>query len=362
MAIIDQMVDVIITRDRLDFSTLDAEPELLLIGDSKPALSGEVKTYYNLEDVLVDYPAVDGVFPDEYKFTAAYFAQTVRPNVINIGQRLAQPDPGTRETYIAAYTRIKTFFRRFYFVALAGGYDAPDVKAVAAQVQTEERAFEYLSTDPATLTTATTSIADFFKNLEYDRTFGVYTPVPPAQEDEFDNAIHAAWTGLMVPKPVGSANWAYKSLRGVTTYPLTEGEYVNATGKNINVYINEMGFPITRTGVMASGDPIHLITGTDFLRNLIRYEFMRMLTSNDLVPYTDTGIRMGETAILVALNRAVERGIITPVYQVYSPKLKDVTNTDLYGLLARYKVETTPTLSIDKAVITTNVSLQLIRA
>ncbi len=148
--------------------------------------------------------------------------------------------------------------------------------------------FETDEADSKNLTPAsdTTSLLATLKAANYDRTFGVWTktanlPKYPA----------AAWIGLMAPKTPGSATWKFKQVSGpAADDELTGTEITNIQGKNGNLYLTVSNFAMFLEGVVASGEFIDIIRGTDLIQARIQENVFGTLVTEDKVPFDNGGI------------------------------------------------------------------------
>src|SRR5690606_34623311 len=90
-----------------------------------------------------------------------------------------------------------------------------------------------------------------------DRVFCIYSAN--------DQPLAAAWMGAMLPEAPGSASWAFRELKEVTSYGLTTNKANELEQANINRYISITGRGVTLDGKMASGRFIDMTHGIDWL-------------------------------------------------------------------------------------------------
>lgn len=110
--------------------------------------------------------------------------------------------------------------------------------------------------------------------------------------------------GEEFPWPPGTGTYLGKPLLGVTVdAPSTTAETETVT-QNGNVYTVVSGLSVTRPGVMASGDFIDVIVGTDWLTARLKEAVFGLIASQRRLPYTDGGIAMLRGAVLGVLKRA----------------------------------------------------------
>jgi hypothetical protein len=231
---------------------------------------------------------------------------------------------------------------------------------IAGYVETIIKLFCYQTNDddskdlPAT--GDTTSVMAVLKSLNYDRSFGVW--VPTADLGEYK---HTGWVGLMAPKDPGSATWKFKEINAASADKFTANEKKNIQDKSGNVYVTIAGINMFEEGVVASGEYIDIMRGTDWIQARIQEQVFGLLTSSEKVPYDDGGIESIGLQVEDVLDRAVDRTILVggedaPVVTV--PKrsettkadranrfLRDVTFTGFYAG-AIHKVQIDGTLSV----------------
>jgi Protein of unknown function (DUF3383) len=177
------------------------------------------------------------------------------------------------------------------------------VKAVAAWTESMPYIFGTASNDTniinQALGTDTTSIAAFFQNQGYIRSFVLYNEDAPTEYAE------AAWFGKVLPLIPGSETWKFKTLAGVTASNLTDNQSANALAKNCNTYEFIGGVSITQNGTMAQGEYIDTVRGIDWLKSTIVTNVYGLLVNSIKVPYTDQGI----TSIQAQVQKALDLGV-----------------------------------------------------
>ena len=190
--------------------------------------------------------------------------------------------------------------------------DEDQIKQMAAHFETIQKLYFYQTYDSDTLTKApmgdTTTIAAFLKNKSYDRTIGVAT----LTEDSFSEFKSAAWTANRAVTQPGSTTWKFKSLRGVSPDNFSTQVLTNIAGKNLNSYVTlgGTGINIFQEGVVASGEYIDIMRGTDALTGRIQQLVLTLLTTEGKVPFTDAGIETVGLQVERALNEYVNYGLL----------------------------------------------------
>lgn len=217
----------------------------------------------------------------------------------------------------------------FYFI-LDTTHTALQVKLMSAYVETQIKLYAYQTDDANSKDVAegldTDSVMILLKNQNYDRSFGVWVPTAELVDYKI-----AAWVGIMAPKDPGSATWKFKEGNGISANNFSAQEKKNIQDKNGNVYITIAGINMFEEGVVASGEFIDIMRGTDWIQARIQEQVFGLLTSNDKVPYTDGGIESIGLQVEDVLDRAVDRLILVggedgPVVTV--PKRSETTKAD----------------------------------
>ena len=122
--------------------------------------------------------------------------------------------------------------------------------------------------------------------------------------------LNAGITGLMSPKPAGSATWALKSPNLIPKeyFPLAD-ENTMIKG-NVNVWAEELGRGITKGGKTTDGSYIDITHGKYWLKNKLRAELSLLLMNRDKVPFTTEGKALILSAIEPVITAGDRQGII----------------------------------------------------
>jgi hypothetical protein len=210
----------------------------------------------------------------------------------------------------------------FYFV-LSTSRTKSDLKDIAAYVETTTKLFGYTTFDTDVTTTATDDVVSELQTLNYDRTFGAYTV-------NSDNYLSEAIVGLMSPKDPGSATWKFKNLSGVVSDELNTTISNRIKNKSANVYTVVSSFAIFEEGVVASGEFIDIIRGTDWIQVNIQADVYTALVNNDKIDYTNAGIDTIKSPVVAVLNLAVTIGILTndPSPTVTAPDVSAISSAN----------------------------------
>ena len=235
--------------------------------------------------------------------------------------------PDTVATYVESIAAAQNDNDDWYSLSIASRTNA-DILAVAADIEAKTKIFGYASNEAGILGTGTTDIAAQLDALNYDRTFGIYHP--DADGSDSDPYPEAAWLGEQLPKDPGSSTWKFKTLAGVAVTNLNTTEITNATGKSINTYVEIASLAITQEGVMASGEFIDVIRGSDFIQVRIQEEVYTVLVNAQKVPYTDPGVALLENAVDAVLRLSTNQGILAadPAYEISAVPVAQVSQVD----------------------------------
>lgn len=196
--------------------------------------------------------------------------------------------------------------------------------AAAAVIETMRRILGVTSSDSDILDgEVTTDLASQLKAAGYARTFLLYSP----KAHEYGAA---AWMGNRFPGQPGGSTWKFKTLRGVSVYPLTASQETVAKAKNCNTYTSIGGVSIAAEGVTASGEYIDVTHGVDWLQAQIQEGVYSLLVNSDKIPFTDGGVALVENVVRGALIRAVTAQLLAedPEPTVSVPRVADVPQPD----------------------------------
>lgn len=191
-------------------------------------------------------------------------------------------------------------------------------------------AFESDDADSKDLAPAgdTTSLFAVIQAANRDRTFYVWT-----KTSNLGTYPAAAWVGKMAPKTPGSATWKFKTVSGpVADDELTTTEKLNIQSKNGNIYNTIQGIAMFEEGVVASGEFIDIMRGTDLIQARIQEKVFGLFVTEDKVPFDDGGIeavalQVDDILVNVGVaNTILQGGDNAPVVTV--PALEDIADAD----------------------------------
>ncbi len=199
--------------------------------------------------------------------------------------------------------------------------------------------------------TGTLDLMDQAKTNAYTRTSVHYHRNPAAFAD-------AALMGKCLPYEPGEETWAYKTLAGVATFPMTATHRANIVARNGNSYESVAGLSITFNGMMANGGFIDTRRGLDWLQDDMQKAVFGALASSAKIPYTDLGISVIESQVRGSLKRAGDKGILDETTIVVTvPKVADVPSIDkTTRTLNNVKFSATLQGAVHKTIVTGAVS------
>lgn len=198
------------------------------------------------------------------------------------------------------------------------------IAAAAAIEATGTKIYAVASNDSNIVLAASTGTLDLLDQIKtnaYARTTGWYHRDPSAM-------FASALLGKLLPFDPGSETWAFKTLAGVATFPMTGTHRSNIIARNGNSYENVAGLNITFYGTTGDGHFIDTRRGLDWLQDDMSKAVFGALASNPKIPYTDQGIAIIKSVMTGSLRRAAARGIITDSFLVTVPSAASVSSAD----------------------------------
>jgi hypothetical protein len=291
-----------------------------------------VKTYSNLEEVLLDWESTDPA----YKAAEGFFANTPRLSQIKVGYR--DIAAATTETPAEAISAIEAVDSDWYFLT-AESHAVADVLAYANAIESRTKVYVFSSQEEDSLTAydegvSTDALAQVIEG-NFLRTKGFFHH---QADTEF---VECNYVGYNAPFLAGSVTWANLRLQGVSASqdPAT-GIPLNTTQKGYledrnAAYTERLGANtvITRNGRTAGGEFIDVIRGRDNLEEDINVELQGLLVrqKGSKLPYNNKGITAIMNTVDQVLNRysIAPRNFIQPEYKLIFPMRDAVPTADL---------------------------------
>ena len=178
---------------------------------------------------------------------------------------------------------------------------------IAKYIETTKKLYFYQTNegDTSTLADDQSSVLKALNASSYDRSVGLFT-------ENFNQYKNAAWVaGRSIVTP-GASTWKFKRGNGITPDTFSAQQLSNISAKNGNIYVpvGGTGVNIFQEGLVASGEYIDIIRGTDALEGRIQQLVFTLLSQREKVPFTDAGIESVGLQVERALNEYVNSGLL----------------------------------------------------
>lgn len=279
------------------------------------------QAYESLAGVGADFATTD----PEYIAASDFFAQSPNPGYLKIGR----VDSG--EDWDDALDAIVAVDDVWYMVAITERTIA-DQEDVADWAETRKKVFAIGSADANILVGgATSDIAYYVSNADYDRSFVIY------HHDAATEYPECAWAGLMLTYDPGKATWKFKELTGFEASTLTDAQRTAAkTTKKANVIETYGDRDITAEGTCGSGEFIDVIRFIDWLESDMSTNIYEALATAPKIPYTDAGVAVVEAEVRASLDDGLAVGGLRAdpdayegqPYRVTTKKVADISAAD----------------------------------
>jgi hypothetical protein len=256
------------------------------------------RTYNSMEAVEADF----GANTEQYKAALALFSQELSPERVVIGDR------DTAMLLADELSAMQAAYGDWYALILTRRGNAADelldIAAAAEWIEARSKIFIACIDQASLLTDVDTDIASALQAAAYDRTAIMYSADAASYPE-------AAWLGRCLPTDPGSITWKFKQLSGITVDDLSATQVTNLRDKNANFYERVAGYNmISSEAVMASGEFIDIVRGTDWLAaRIAEGVFFRMINS-DKIPFTAQGIAVIENELRYRLEKGVDVGLL----------------------------------------------------
>ena len=198
-----------------------------------------------------------------------------------------------------------------------------DIAQSAAFIEARLKTYFYAIDQATMLSETSTNIGAVLKALAYERTAGMYS-------DDHANYPEAAWIGRVAPETPGSVTWKFQRLVGITPDDLNATQIANLTANGLNFFETVAGVNIiSGEGVMAGGEFIDVIRGSDKLQTRMAERIFTLLVNADKIPFTNKGIAAIENEIRAELQISVDEGFLEPGSVVVTvPDIDSVPSAD----------------------------------
>ncbi len=119
------------------------------------------------------------------------------------------------------------------------------------------------------------------------------------------------WKGC--PETPGSVTWKFQRLVGITPDSLNATQLANLRTNNLNFFETVAGVNIISSeGIMAGGEFIDTIRGSDKLQTRMAERIFTLLVNADKIPFTNKGIGAIENEVRAELQISVDEGYLEP--------------------------------------------------
>lgn len=282
-----------------------------------PAFS-RARTYTSTDEMIDEgWLTTDPV----YKHVASMFAQNPRPSTVVVGRR----DSGDAD-WTAALAAIRAeddSWYTFVFEPTTVPTTDTEIEEIGAWVLTQKKiAFVQSSTagiyDPASTT-------DVLYNLRANGRMALMYRAAARLGD----CSPAAWLGEGLPWPIGSSQWAYKTLAGSLGDTLSSAQKQGVHGKNGNTYAIRGGVEVTERGKVTNGEWLDVVFGLDWLEANLQEEVYSALVNTRKISYDDAGILVITGIVQKVLETAGRNGVLQlSSISVSAPKYADIATAD----------------------------------
>ncbi len=264
-----------------------------------------------------------------------WFAYTGMNAELDVVDATAEPAT-TLATDLGA---IQTADADWYGLVVADAQSAAQIEAVATWAETQTIVYVAHTMDSDVPASGSADIASTLKAAEQLRTMPFYS------RENHGAFPDAAVLGAVLPLTVGSADFEFKTLSGVSADDLSSTEVERltgtpespSTGKRAMIYVEAVptgtnaGTLITRGGLTSGGEWLDVVIGLDYVRALIQERSFNLRISTPKLPFTTGGI----DALAGAVRGALRTTALAP-YNILDPdsilveetKLEDVSDAD----------------------------------
>ena len=217
------------------------------------------------------------------------------------------------ETAVACVTLFDGNYGQAWYAATICGAVNADHLAVAAYIEgtNTKHLYGVTTQEAGVLVAATTSdIAYQLEALAYNKTMVQYSSSNPyAVVSAMAKALTVDYTGNST-----TITLMYKQEPGIVAEQLSASQIASVEAKKCNIFVGyNNDTAILQRGVVASGNFIDIVTGTDWLAVTIQNSLYNLLyTSTTKIPQTDSGTQLLTTTIEAVCAQAVNNGLLAP--------------------------------------------------
>jgi hypothetical protein len=247
----------------------------------------------------------------QFDWATIYFSQARTPARLLVGRFIAGAGADVVTTALA---KVRETEEGFWGVAELAATQ-PQQEALAAAVEASKCKFYFaLTTAAGTKASGTTTdLASVLKALGLQRSAVFYT-----EHTGDEGYITSAISGCILPGVIGSVAFSWNKisnvwesgLTGAVSSPLNSTARVALEAKNCNYCEALAGINVIRKGVNASGVPVHLIAGMDWMNSGIQGDIYSFMLNNDNPAFDNKTLGSVEGIVKTWMKKAVDRTII----------------------------------------------------
>lgn len=204
-----------------------------------------------------------------------------------------------------------------------------EVDAAAAWAESNNKLLAAQSADSACLDSgSSTDVAADLKIAGYGRTTAWFHPAIGT----LTSWLAAGIMGSRLPANPGSDTWAYKQLRGVAGYALTDTQQSNLHTKRMGTFTAVGDVFFTLQGLVSGGEWVDVVRFIDWLKVRMQERILALLLDREKLPFTNASIDVVKGEVLAQLNEGASPtfgGIdgAQPI-EVTAPTVEEVDDAD----------------------------------
>lgn len=241
--------------------------------------TAKITKYYDLKTLEVTHRKGT----DVANVAEAIFSQQYRPDHVDVIE------------YIDLAAGIELYFNEDWTFALLATPSVSDSTTLSMSIDQHGYKFAVVQVEKAS---ELTTIGK--------QNWTIATVLPKA-----NGRLDAALVGNVASRQVGSVNWKFRSLTGVTPYDdVTQVEYSAIELANGITYNTRGSLATTSLGKTLSGSFIDDLHGRIWIKKNVQIKLQDFLNKNDKVPYNTMGINLLLGELSNVLSTAWQNGII----------------------------------------------------
>jgi len=228
----------------------------------------------------------------------------------------------------ADYAAVKAVDATTWYGVVIDSCAPSEIAALASPLENDHKVFIGETSDSDCADNAIASdIMSTLKTAGYARSTTIFA------QERIRSYRSVAWMakGLAsgAQKP-GGTSWAFLTLNGITIDNLSDSSITKIQAKRGNIYVGVSGLNFVYSDLMADGEHIDQIVGSDWLFANLQGDVLAALynpaNSQSKIPYTDDGVNIIKGIVLARLAIGVKNGFLTanPAPTCTVPKVADI--------------------------------------